>query len=78
VKLMFSGLKYQVVKLFIKSGLLEEMGRECFFSSKEVALRALRDEYDAGNGLHIPEDSPEAERARRDSIAWDADSRVLR
>ncbi len=46
VKLMFSGLKFQVVKLFIRSNLVEELGRESFFSSKETALRALHEEYD--------------------------------
>ncbi|MEJ2213048.1 MAG: SulP family inorganic anion transporter [Gammaproteobacteria bacterium] len=45
VKLMFSGLKYQVVKLFILSGLLEELGKERFFSNKEKALEELAEEY---------------------------------
>ncbi len=78
VKLMFSGLKYQVVKLFIKSGLLDEMGRDNFFSNKEAALKTLLKEYDANNGFYEDDDSPEAERARRESIAKEEDGRVLR
>jgi len=47
VMLMFSGLKFQVVKLFILSGLLDEFGRDRFFPDKEQALSALREEYKA-------------------------------
>ena len=46
VKLMFSGLKYQVVKLFILSGLFEQVGREYFFSNKEKALDHLSSQFD--------------------------------
>lgn len=46
VKLMFSGLKFQVVKLFILSGLMEVIGRERFFSNKEEALASLQAEYE--------------------------------
>ncbi len=45
VKLMFSGLKYQVIKLFILSGLVNELGKDRFFSSKEAALKTLSEEY---------------------------------
>jgi MFS superfamily sulfate permease-like transporter len=45
VKLMFSGLKYQVIKLFILSGLLTELGKDRFFSNKEAALKALLEMY---------------------------------
>ena len=78
VKLMFSGLKYQVMKQFIMSDLVNEMGRDRFFSSKEVALKALMQEYDADNGIEEDEDSPEVEKARRESIAREENSRVLR
>jgi len=45
VKLIFSGLKFQVVKLFILSGLMDEIGRERFYSNKEKALESLQAEY---------------------------------
>lgn len=45
VKLMFSGLKFQVVKLFILSGLFDEFGRDRFFPNKEQALAVLQEEY---------------------------------
>ncbi len=45
VSLMFSGLKYQVAKLMILSGLLEDMGRDRFFSDKQTALKALIERY---------------------------------
>jgi len=46
VRLMFSGLKYQVVKLLILSGLVEQIGRERFFKDKRTALEALSEQYD--------------------------------
>ncbi len=45
VKLMFSGLKFQVIKLFIRSNLVEELGRDRFYTSKETALKALTEEF---------------------------------
>jgi anti-anti-sigma regulatory factor len=45
VKLMFSGLKYQVMKLLFVSGLVEEIGRDCFFRDKQTALKALTEAY---------------------------------
>ncbi len=46
VTLMFSGLKYQVMKLFILSGLVEEIGRERFFRDKRTALETLIKQFD--------------------------------
>jgi len=47
VKLMFSGLKHQVMKIFILSNLVNELGEDRFFSSKETAIKTLINEYDA-------------------------------
>jgi MFS superfamily sulfate permease-like transporter len=41
VKLAFSSLKYQVVRVMIQAGLIDIIGKENFFSSKEVALESL-------------------------------------
>lgn len=48
VKLMFSGLKHQVMKLLYVSGLIEEIGRDCFFSDKQTALKVLTAQYGTG------------------------------
>jgi len=48
VKLMFSGLKHQVMKLLEVSGLIEEIGKDCFFSDKKTALEALTAKYGTG------------------------------
>lgn len=48
VKLMFSGLKYQVMKLLDVSGLIEEIGKDRFFSDKKTALDALIAQYGTG------------------------------
>ncbi len=45
IKLMFSGLKYQVRRLLEKGGLIDEMGRDAFVSDKETAFRRLMQEY---------------------------------
>lgn len=45
VKLLFSGLKHQVLNVFIDSGLVEEMGEDSFFSNKQLALDYLSDKY---------------------------------
>lgn len=45
VQLAFSGLKYQVCKLFIKSGLIEEVGKENFYPFKEKAITDLLEKY---------------------------------
>jgi len=49
VKLMFSGLKHQVMKLLEVSGLIEEIGQDCFFSDKKTALKALTEQYGTGS-----------------------------
>lgn len=50
VTLMFSGLKHQVMRLFLQSGLVEDLGREAFFSDKETALRTLGERYRTSAG----------------------------
>ena len=50
VKLMFSGLKHQVIKLLIASGLSDAIGRDRFFSDKHTALKALTAEYGTHGG----------------------------
>ncbi|KPK38208.1 MAG: sulfate transporter [Gammaproteobacteria bacterium SG8_47] len=42
VKLVFSGLKHQVMRVLERSGLVEELGRDAFFTDKETALQVLR------------------------------------
>ena len=41
VNLVFSGLKYQVQQVMQKSGLVDLLGPDSFFSDKETALEAL-------------------------------------
>ena len=41
IKLVFSGLKNQVKRIFLKAGLIEELGQDAFYSDKETALNAL-------------------------------------
>lgn len=41
VKLVFSGLKHQVLEVMQKSGLVDELGQDAFFSDKETALNIL-------------------------------------
>lgn len=50
VKLMFSSLKYQVMQAIEKSGLVEELGQDAFFSSKESAQRYLLEKYGTQGG----------------------------
>ena len=45
VKLMFSGLKHQVMRLLDISGLVDEIGRDRFFSNKQTALKVLTEQY---------------------------------
>ncbi|MET0029139.1 MAG: SulP family inorganic anion transporter [Candidatus Thiodiazotropha sp.] len=54
VTLMFSGLKHQVMRVFINSGLVDELGREAFFSDKQTALQALGATYGTTDGLSEP------------------------
>lgn len=49
VKLMFSGLKHQVVKLLSVSGVVDEIGRDNFFSNKQAALQTLTKQYGTGS-----------------------------
>ena len=44
VRLVFSGLKHQVYRIFEKANLVEELGSDVFYSDKESALRALQNE----------------------------------
>jgi len=54
VTLMFSGLKNQVMQVFINSGLVEALGRESFFTDKETALQALSESYETSDELPAP------------------------
>ena len=45
VTLMFSGLKHQVMQVFERSGLVEELRPEVFFTDKETALQTLSERY---------------------------------
>ncbi len=45
VRLVFSGLKHQVKQSLAKSGLVEELGKDAFFSDKETALIELCKQY---------------------------------
>ena len=57
VKIMFSGLKHQVMKLLDVSGLVEEIGKDRFFSDKQTALKALTEQYGTGS-------SPQSDNAK--------------
>ena len=45
IRLEFSGLKNQVMRVFKKSGLVELLGSDAFYSDKETALNALKKQY---------------------------------
>ena len=45
VDLAFSGLKHQVLRVFEKSGLVEELGRAVFFPDKETAVKTLIERF---------------------------------
>ncbi|HDP88520.1 MAG TPA: STAS domain-containing protein [Thioalkalivibrio sp.] len=45
VILAFSGLKHQVMQVMERSGLVEELGRDAFFSDKQSALEAMMRKY---------------------------------
>jgi hypothetical protein len=45
VKLMFSGLKQQVLRVFERAGLVTLLGSDSFFADKERALQALQRAY---------------------------------
>jgi MFS superfamily sulfate permease-like transporter len=46
VQLIFSGLKHQVMQVMQSSGLVDELGKDAFFSDKQSALEALERQYD--------------------------------
>ena len=46
VNLVFSSLKHQVLRVFERSGLVQDLGRDAFFSDKESALHTLRERFD--------------------------------
>jgi MFS superfamily sulfate permease-like transporter len=46
VELMFSSLKHQVLQVFERSGLVDELGRRSYFADKQSALAALSDRFD--------------------------------
>ena len=48
VKIMFSGLKHQVMQAFYNSGLVRQLGSDMFFSDKETALQILSRQYETG------------------------------
>lgn len=45
IGLYFSGLKHQVMSVFEKTGIVEELGRDHFFPNKEHALKELLERY---------------------------------
>jgi len=47
VRLYFSSLKNQVMRVFEVSGLIEELGRDAFYADKETALKTLQGSYDS-------------------------------
>jgi MFS superfamily sulfate permease-like transporter len=57
VRLMFSGLKHQVRRLLERGGVVDQLGRDAFFSDKETALRMLLKAYadTAGRESRQPE-----------------------
>ncbi len=46
VRLVFSSLKHQVMRVLEASGLVEDLGRESFFSDKETALEKLCERHE--------------------------------
>jgi MFS superfamily sulfate permease-like transporter len=46
IELYFSGLKYQVMSVLEKTGIVEELGRDHFFPNKEYALKELLERYE--------------------------------
>lgn len=45
VSLCFSSLKHQVMRVFERSGLVDELGRDAFFARKEIALQELIERF---------------------------------
>jgi len=48
VRLMFSGLKHQVLQVLEASGLVDELGRDAFFADKQTALEVLKERFERG------------------------------
>jgi len=48
VKLAFSGLKHQVMRVMERSGLVKELGADAFYPDKQSALDAMIKQYGAG------------------------------
>ena len=46
VQLMFSGLKHQVMQVMQSSGLVDELGKDAFFTDKQTALEELEQRFD--------------------------------
>jgi len=47
IQLAFSSLKLQVLNVFERSGLIQELGKDVFFTDKETALHQLTERYHA-------------------------------
>ncbi|NCA71567.1 MAG: SulP family inorganic anion transporter [Sphingobacteriia bacterium] len=47
VELYFSGVKHQIMAVFERTGLVDELGRDHFLASKEEALRTLLEQYES-------------------------------
>lgn len=62
VRLMFSGLKHQVMQVLRRSGLVDELGEEAFFKSKLDALTLLGREFDEQNEQTLGETPPKDEQ----------------
>jgi len=71
VTLMFSGLKNQVMQVFINSGLVEALGRESFFTDKESALQALSESYGTSHELPAPVRGKSVRRSALPDIGGD-------
>jgi MFS superfamily sulfate permease-like transporter len=52
VSLVFSSVKHQVMRVFEKSGLIDELGRDAFFTDKETAVHKLIERF------HGPANTP--------------------
>jgi MFS superfamily sulfate permease-like transporter len=64
VSLVFSSLKHQVMKVFVKSGLKEDLGEDAFFSDKETALLTLTKRFDTPAATEESRQAPANNAAR--------------
>jgi MFS superfamily sulfate permease-like transporter len=53
IQLAFSSLKLQVMNVFERSGLTQELGKDVFFTDKETALHQLSERYHAPATAHL-------------------------